>query len=172
MPSSRSLQHSDRLRHVESTVLLIKYVCMLFLKMCSATSLSVEWFVEGKKRMRSGRKGITSLRVGFFLALMIFFRESNWLKWHQSFTARSFLPNCMSFQRLIRRRRFYSYFPHTRKCVAKDRSFGLVQALSNDEVTLAGISRQTFEVAESRMNEDFSFMTHMLYCRIERLKLK
>lgn len=58
MPFSRSLQHSDRLRHVESTVLLIECVCMLFVKMCSATSLSGKWVVRGKKRVRSGRKAI------------------------------------------------------------------------------------------------------------------
>ena len=56
MPFSRSLQHSDRLRHVKSTVLLIECVCVLFVKMCSATSLSGKWVVRGKKRETSGRK--------------------------------------------------------------------------------------------------------------------
>ncbi len=55
MPFSRSLQHSDRLRHIESTVLSDEFVCLLFVRLCSATSLSGKWVVEGKKRVRSGR---------------------------------------------------------------------------------------------------------------------
>lgn len=58
IPFGRSLQHSDRLRHVESTVLLIECVCVLFVKICSATSLSGKWVVGEKKRVRSGRKAI------------------------------------------------------------------------------------------------------------------
>ena len=99
MPFSRSLQHSDRLRHVESTVLLIKCICVLFVKMCSATSLSGKWVVRGKKRVRSGRRAI---RWDFFGASN-FLTGIQLAQCHQSFTARKLLPNDMSFQHLIRR---------------------------------------------------------------------
>ena len=35
MPFSRSLQHSDRLRHIESTVLSVECVYVLFVQLCS-----------------------------------------------------------------------------------------------------------------------------------------
>ena len=70
MPFSRSLQHSDRLRHIESTLLSGVFVCMLFVKMYSATSLSGKCVVGGKTRVRSGRKAIST--IGTFLALIDF----------------------------------------------------------------------------------------------------
>lgn len=60
MPFSRSLQHSDRLRHIESTVLSVECVRVLVFKICSMTSLSGKWVVRGEKRVRSGRKGHNS----------------------------------------------------------------------------------------------------------------
>lgn len=90
MPFSRSLQHSERLRHIESTVLLIECICVLFVKMYSATSLSGEWVVGGKKRKREERTEGHKVKVGLFLALTILLGEFNWLKCDDSFTARSF----------------------------------------------------------------------------------
>ena len=63
---------------------------MLFVKIYSATSLSGEWVVGGKKRKREERTEGHKVKVGLFLALTIFLREFNWLKSDDSFTARSF----------------------------------------------------------------------------------
>ena len=126
MPFNRSLQHSDRLRHVESTVLLIECVFMLFVKMYSATSLSGKWVVGGKKRRRSERKAIT---WDFFLALIISFRESDWLKSRKSFTARSFYQTACHSNVSSGA---YNLVLHTRRCVVRgsDLEVGTMRRLS------------------------------------------
>ena len=74
MPFSRSLQHSDGLRHVESTVLWDECVCVLLVKMCSATSLSGKWVVEEK---RESEERTEDHKVGYF-----FFGANNFLWWN------------------------------------------------------------------------------------------
>lgn len=98
MPFSRSLQHSDRLRHVESTVLLVECLCVLFVKICSATSLSGKWVVEEKKRVRSGRK---TIRWDFFFGANIFLTGIQLAHMPAILHRQKLLPNYMSFQRLI-----------------------------------------------------------------------
>ena len=103
MPFSRSLQHSDRLRHVESTVLSVRCVCVLFYSDDVVRLRCLENGLEEEKKVVRSGKDIDILRWDFFGAKKLIGSNA-----HQSFTARSLYQTTMSLQRLIRRLQFAS----------------------------------------------------------------